>query len=89
MFLWIGWHRCVLTASKLLHLEAKVSLQLGEIELGLGIDMESYHWFFLGMMAAFTPGVFVLSILLARSMDQSETGRFPSFRRPGSLPCCL
>jgi hypothetical protein len=31
--------------------------------------MESYHWFFLGMMVAFTPSLLVLSVLLARSMD--------------------
>jgi len=30
--------------------------------------MESYHWFLLGMMVAFTPSLLVLSILLARSM---------------------
>jgi hypothetical protein len=34
-----------------------------------GIEMESYHWFFLGMMVALTPSVLVLGVLLARSMD--------------------
>ena len=34
-----------------------------------GNEMESYHWFFLGMMVAFTPSLLVLSVLLARSMD--------------------
>jgi hypothetical protein len=32
--------------------------------------MESYHWFFLGMMVAFTPSLLVLSVLLARSLDK-------------------
>jgi hypothetical protein len=31
--------------------------------------MESYHWFFLGMMVALTPSLLVLSVLLARSID--------------------
>ncbi len=60
------------TASKLLHLEVKF-WSIGEIKnrnnaFG-GIEMESYHWFFLGMMVAFTPSLLVLSVLLARSMD--------------------
>jgi hypothetical protein len=33
--------------------------------------MEAYHWFLLGIMVAFTPSLFVLSVLLARSVDQS------------------
>jgi hypothetical protein len=32
--------------------------------------MESYQWFLLGMMVAFTPGLLVLGVLLARSVDQ-------------------
>jgi hypothetical protein len=31
--------------------------------------MEAYHWFFLGMMVAFTPSLLVLGVLLARSID--------------------
>jgi len=34
-----------------------------------GIEMETYHWFFLGMMVALTPSLVVLGILLARSTD--------------------
>jgi hypothetical protein len=33
------------------------------------IEMETYHWFFLGMMVALTPSLLVLGILLARSTD--------------------
>jgi len=32
--------------------------------------MESYQWFLLGIMVAFTPSLLVLGVLLARSMDQ-------------------
>jgi hypothetical protein len=28
--------------------------------------MEPYHWFFLGMMVAWTPGLVVLALLLSR-----------------------
>jgi hypothetical protein len=34
--------------------------------------MESYHWFLLGMMVAFTPSLLVLGVLLARSLDHSS-----------------
>jgi hypothetical protein len=62
----------LLTASKLLHLGVKVPVDRGnqeETKRAGGIEMESYHWFFLGMMVAFTPSLLVLSVLLARSMD--------------------
>jgi hypothetical protein len=62
----------LLTASKLLHVEVRVFVS-GEPRIEtrrwVGVEMESYHWFFLGMMAAFTPSLLVLSVLLARSMD--------------------
>ena len=50
------------------------SAPIGEIKnrnnrLG-GIEMESYHWFLLGMMVAFTPSLLVLGVLLARSIDK-------------------
>jgi len=32
--------------------------------------MEAYHWFLLGIMVALTPSLLVLSVLLARSVDQ-------------------
>jgi len=32
--------------------------------------MEAYQWFLLGIMAAFTPSLLVLGVLLARSVDQ-------------------
>jgi len=35
-----------------------------------GGGMESYQWFLLGIMVAFTPSLLVLGVLLARSMDQ-------------------
>jgi hypothetical protein len=35
--------------------------------------MESYHWFFLGIMVAFTPSLLVLGVLLARSDDSADT----------------
>jgi len=34
--------------------------------------MESYHWFFLGIMVAFTPSLIVLGLLLARSNDPTD-----------------
>ena len=73
-FLWIVVVVPPLTASKLLHLEVKVLGEIGEIKnrnnaLG-SIEMESYHWFFLGMMVAFTPSLLVLSVLLVRSLDR-------------------
>jgi hypothetical protein len=34
-----------------------------------GVEMDSYHWFFLGMMVALTPSLLVLSVLLVRSID--------------------
>ena len=40
-----------------------------------GIEMESYHWFFLGMMVALTPSLLVLGVLLARSMGKADEGR--------------
>jgi hypothetical protein len=61
----------LLTASKLLQLEARVPIS-GESRINNacgGSEMESYHWFFLGMMVAITPSLLVLSVLLARSMD--------------------
>jgi hypothetical protein len=39
--------------------------------------METYHWFFLGMMVALTPSLLVLGILLARSPDHpADTQHF-------------
>ena len=32
--------------------------------------MESYQWFLLGIMVALTPSLLVLSVLLARAVDQ-------------------
>jgi len=32
--------------------------------------METYQWFLLGIMVAFTPSLLVLGVLLARSADQ-------------------
>jgi hypothetical protein len=37
--------------------------------------MESYHWFLLGIMVAFTPSLLVLGVLLARSHDPADTNR--------------
>jgi len=34
-----------------------------------GARMESYHWFLLGIMVAFTPSLLILGVLLARSID--------------------
>jgi hypothetical protein len=31
--------------------------------------MENYQWFLLGMMAAWTPGMLILALLLARPID--------------------
>lgn len=35
--------------------------------------MESYHWFLLGIMVAFTPGLLVLGLLLVRCNDPEDT----------------
>lgn len=42
-----------------------------------GMRMESYHWFLLGMMVAFTPSLLVLGVLLARSVDQPADTKDP------------
>jgi hypothetical protein len=40
--------------------------------------MESYHWFLLGIMVAFTPSLLVLGVLLARSTDYPADTNNPS-----------
>jgi len=37
--------------------------------------MESYQWFLLGIMVAFTPSLLVLGVLLARSTDELRDTR--------------
>ena len=45
--------------------------------------METYHWFLLGIMVAFTPSLLVLSVLLARSVDQpADTDHFGECAQP-------
>jgi len=39
--------------------------------------MESYHWFLLGVMVAFTPSLVVLGVMLARPVDQSADTSSP------------
>jgi hypothetical protein len=34
--------------------------------------MEPYHWFFLGMMVAWTPALVVLALLLSRVQNQDS-----------------
>jgi hypothetical protein len=34
--------------------------------------MEAYHWFLLGMMVAWTPGLLALALLLWRSNGQNS-----------------
>jgi hypothetical protein len=40
--------------------------------------MESYHWFLLGIMVAFTPSLLVLGVLLARSTDHPADTNNPN-----------
>jgi hypothetical protein len=40
--------------------------------------MESYHWFLLGIMVAFTPSLLVLGVLLGRSTDHPADTNNPS-----------
>jgi hypothetical protein len=35
--------------------------------------METYQWFLLGVMVAFTPSLLVLGVLLARSNEPADT----------------
>jgi hypothetical protein len=74
---WVA--RCVLTASKLLHLEAKVSLQLGEIK-GLG----GYRHGIISLVFLGNDGGIHAQFACPQhpvgALDGSS-GRFPSFRR--------
>jgi len=35
--------------------------------------METYQWFLLGIMVAFTPSLLVLGVLLARAREPADT----------------
>jgi hypothetical protein len=39
----------------------------------IGMRMEPYQWFLLGIMAAFTPSLLVLGVLLARSAHPTDS----------------
>jgi hypothetical protein len=74
IFLWIGPHDESWLPQSCFTLKLNFGFDWGNQEqkrrVG-GIEMESYQWFFLGMMVAFTPSLLVLSVLLARSMHIS------------------
>jgi len=81
-FLWISVVCALCAASKLLHIGGQY-FELGwrQGEGGSsafgGMRMESYHWFLLGVMVAFTPSLVVLGVMLARPIDQSADANSP------------
>jgi hypothetical protein len=40
-----------------------------------GATMDPYHWFFLGMMVAWTPGLVALALILSRAEDPDPQQR--------------